>query len=99
MRRNTGGVAAAAKVMRLAGDQVHCGAAASVEVRVVGLPCRVDGHQHTLAIHAALKDQLAGLHQNIVVAAPAQGSAFGAGLGPAKSERSTRSIRFPAAFQ
>ena len=33
-----GQIAAAAKVMRLAGDQIHRGAAAGVEIRVVGLP-------------------------------------------------------------
>ena len=55
-----GQIAAAAKVMRLAGNQIHRGAAAGVEIRVVGLPCRVDGHQHALAIHTAFKNQLAG---------------------------------------
>ena len=55
-----GQIAAAAKVMRLTGDQIHRGAAAGVEICVVGLPCRVDGHQHALTIHTAFKNQLAG---------------------------------------
>ena len=55
--------------MILSADQIHCHAAARIELRRIRFAVRIDGYQHSLACRPALKDALfVGQHNGTEIA-------------------------------
>lgn len=72
--------AAAAEVVNFPGEQIHPLAAARVKVGGIGLAVSVHRHQHPLALHLPLEDELSVGEQDFLIVPIAQGTAAPPGL-------------------